>query len=100
VLGERVLGEAGTIAVSFLGGFVSSASATAAAGSLTAHHGISARTAAICTVLASVASALVNLPILYRSAKQRETIRRLIGASSIMTAVGLVVLAAIILLTR
>jgi uncharacterized membrane protein (DUF4010 family) len=99
-LGQRFLGQAGSIMVSFLGGFVSSASSTAAVGSLTAHHQVSPRTAAICTVLASVASALVNLPIIYRTTRQIGTFRRLIVVSAISTAIGLVVLVAVLWLTK
>lgn len=95
-LGQRFFGEAGTVTVSFLGGLVSSASATAAAGSLAAHHEISVRTAASCTVLTSVASALVNLPIIRRAVKQRETFRRLLVVSAATTVTGLLVLAAIL----
>jgi uncharacterized membrane protein (DUF4010 family) len=99
-MGQRWFGEAGTIAVSFLGGFVSSASATAAAGSLTAHRQISPRSAAICTVLASAASALVNLPIVYRTVRQPGTFRRLIVVSAIAIAIGLAVLTAVLLLMK
>jgi uncharacterized membrane protein (DUF4010 family) len=91
-LGQRYFGEAGSIAVSFFGGLVSSASATAAAGSLTAHRQITPHAAAICTIVASIASALVNLPIIHRGVKTTGSFRLLIAASAIATAAGLAVL--------
>jgi uncharacterized membrane protein (DUF4010 family) len=99
-LGQRLLGEAGSIVVSFLGGFVSSASATAAAGSLTVHHQISPPTAAISTVLASIASALVNLPIIYRNTHRTGIFRRMIVASAVTTLIGLAVLAAFLFVAK
>jgi F0F1-type ATP synthase membrane subunit c/vacuolar-type H+-ATPase subunit K len=58
--------------VSFLGGFVSSASA----------------------------SALVKLPIVYRTAHQPGAFRRLLIVSAMTTAIGLVVLAVVLLLIK
>jgi uncharacterized membrane protein (DUF4010 family) len=94
-LGQRYLGEVGSILVSFLGGFVSSASATAAAGSLAAHGQVNPRTAAISAVLACIASAAINLPIVYRTMKDRKLFRRYLVLSSITTFIGLLALAAV-----
>jgi uncharacterized membrane protein (DUF4010 family) len=91
-LAVRWLGEASSIGVSFIGGLVSSASATAAAGSLTAHGQLPPRTAAICTVLASIASAIVNLPLIYRMTRNTGTFRRLIVFSTLTALIGLTVL--------
>jgi uncharacterized membrane protein (DUF4010 family) len=99
-LAQRLLGETGSVVVSFLGGFVSSASATAAAGSLASHHQISPRSAAICAVVASIASALVNLPIIYRMTHKSRVFRKLIILSAITTAIGLLVLVASLRLTK
>ena len=79
---------------------MSSASATAAAGSLAAHHQISVRSAAISAVLSSTASAAVNLPIIYRTARQPEAFRKLVIVSATITAIGLIILATVLLLTR
>jgi uncharacterized membrane protein (DUF4010 family) len=54
-LGPRLLGTAGTVAVSIVGGLASSASAKAAAGTLSEHGSIGTYTAALCTILASIA---------------------------------------------
>ncbi|MGH9667795.1 MAG: MgtC/SapB family protein, partial [Bryobacteraceae bacterium] len=86
---------AGSVAVSFLGGLVSSASATAAAGSLAANRQTSAQTAAICTVLASIASSLVNLPVVYRAGNPAGAVRQLTIVSAATAAIGLAVLAAL-----
>lgn len=88
-LGQRLLGTAGTVVVSILGGFVSSASATAAAATLSAHHTISADSAALCAILASIASTVVNLPIVYRSFRNAQLMRRLVLVSSLISLIGL-----------
>jgi uncharacterized membrane protein (DUF4010 family) len=96
-LAERSFGEFGSVAVSFFGGFVSSASAAAAAGSLAANHHISPQVAAVCTVLASTASALGNLPFIYRVTGGTRAFVRLLTASAITTGAGLCVLALVLL---
>lgn len=90
--GQRFFGEYGTIAVSFLGGFVSSASATAAVGSLAHSQQIATTTAAVAVVLTSVASAIVNVPIIYRASRDRAEMWRLLAVSVAITVAGLVVL--------
>ncbi len=87
-LAQRYFGEFGTILISFLGGLVSSASATAAVGSLASHGRIDPETAAASTVLASIASAAVNLPIVYRTLKGRNLFRQYVILSSITTLLG------------
>jgi uncharacterized membrane protein (DUF4010 family) len=91
-LGQRFLGNYGTIGVGILGGFVSSASTTAAAASLAMHGRITPETAALSTVVTSIASTLVNLPIVYRATKDRRLIRILLLISVVITALGLSVL--------
>lgn len=91
-LGQRLFGESGTVIVSFLGGFVSSASATAAAGSLASHDQISSSGAAEATVLASIASAIINIPILYRGMDRDGAFKRLVVLLAVATTVGLAVL--------
>jgi uncharacterized membrane protein (DUF4010 family) len=99
-LAQRFLGTSGSIVVSFLGGFVSSASAAAAAGSLTSHHEISPRNAAVCVVMASIASALVNLPIIYKVTRGSGAFRRLIVLSAATTLIGLAILIALLLVMK
>jgi len=90
-LGQRLLGTTGTVAVSVLGGLVSSASATAAAATLSAHGAIGADTAALCTIVASIASAMANVPIVYRAFRNGRLMRRLVLVSSVISLIGLAV---------
>ncbi len=91
-LGERYLGKLGFLAISVLGGLVSSASTSAAAANLVGHGQVRAALAADGVVLASVASALVNLPIIHRNAKNPGLSRRLAMLTTVVCAVGLLVL--------
>lgn len=75
VLAQKFAGEAGFYAVSFLGGLVSSASAVAAAASLTASGMITADTAAAGAVIASLTSVMVNLPFILRARNRQLTVR-------------------------
>ena len=65
-ISKRYLGQYGVLIVSLVGGLVSSASTTAAAAVLAAHGEAQAYMAGIATVIASIASALSNLPVIYR----------------------------------
>jgi uncharacterized membrane protein (DUF4010 family) len=90
--GQRYLGKIGFLGISVLGGLVSSASTSAAAANLVGHRQIEHAVAAEGVVLASVASALINLPILYRNVKNRDLLKRLSFATMIVTAVGVAAL--------
>jgi uncharacterized membrane protein (DUF4010 family) len=76
-LAQRALGDTGFYAVSVVGGVVSSASATAAAATLAATGTLEPRVAGGGAILASLMSALVNLPIVARMTKDRVLTRRL-----------------------
>ena len=65
-LGERQFGRLGFFGISILGGLVSSASTSAAAAKMVAHGQIEPSVAGTGVVLTSFASALINLPIIYR----------------------------------
>lgn len=67
-LTQRYLGEVGFYAVSLLGGMMSSASAVAAAATLASKGAITPAVAAVGAVIASLTSALINLPFVLRSA--------------------------------
>ena len=94
-LGQRFLGQFGTVAVSGIGGLVSSASSTAAVSSLSARGEVQPFIAAVSTVVACVASELVNLPILFRRSRNRELGFRLLTISLLIMGVGLVTLYAL-----
>jgi len=91
-LAQRYLGGGGFLVVSALGGLVSSASTVAAAAILAAHGRISAEIAGVGTVLASVASALINLPVVYQQTRQRLLARNLTVASVGLILAGLATL--------
>lgn len=89
-LGQRHLGAAGFYVVSLLGGMVSSASSAATAANLAAQGRIAVDQAAYGTVLASVASALVLVPITRRGARGTGLTRRLVMAIGWMLLAGVV----------
>lgn len=91
-LGERYFGQYGFFVVSFFGGLVSSASTTAAAANMSIHGSLPPNTAAIATVLTSISSALVNLPIVYRQTKQKDIIRTLGIITFLLVLAGIAVL--------
>jgi uncharacterized membrane protein (DUF4010 family) len=92
-LGERYLGKIGFLGISVLGGFVSSASTSAAAANMVGHGQMRPGLAGAGVVLASVASALVNLPIIYRNAKNPVLSRRLTVLTVALSVLGIFVLA-------
>jgi uncharacterized membrane protein (DUF4010 family) len=88
-LGERYLGKIGFLGISILGGLVSSASTSAAAANMVGHGEMRAALAGYGVVLASVASALVNLPIIHRNVKNPSVSRRLTILTVVLSLVGL-----------
>lgn len=76
-IGARFFGSNGLLVTSIFGGLVSSASTTAAATTMAMHGTISPSLAGSATVLASLASAAVNLPIIWRTVKNKSVVRRL-----------------------
>lgn len=91
-LSQRFLGKAGILGISVLGGFVSSASTTAATANLVASGQLHSNVAGMGVVLASVASALINLPVIYRSAKNTPVFFRLALYTASVSALGLITL--------
>jgi uncharacterized membrane protein (DUF4010 family) len=90
-LAQRALGEAGFYAVSVVGGLVSSASAVASAANLASSGTLSPSAAVIGVLLASMTSALVNLPIVARVAGDRTLTLRVavvLGALLVFGAAG------------
>jgi uncharacterized membrane protein (DUF4010 family) len=88
-LGERYLGKIGFLGISVLGGLVSSASTSAAAANMVGHGQMRAALAGYGVVLASVASALVNLPIIHRNAKNPSVSQSLAILTVVRSLVGL-----------
>lgn len=77
ILSQRYLGPAGVLVVSFIGGLFSSASSTAAAAMLASQGKISDTVAGVATVLTSISSAFVNLPLVYQLTKDKNLTGRL-----------------------
>jgi uncharacterized membrane protein (DUF4010 family) len=91
-LGEHYFGKFGFLGVSVLGGLVSSASTSAAAANMVGDGKMQASVAAEGVVLASVASALINLPIIFRNARNPELSRRLAVLTAALSVVGVTTL--------
>jgi uncharacterized membrane protein (DUF4010 family) len=84
----RRFGSYGMLATGVFGGLVSSASTTAAAATLAMHGNISPALAGSTTIVASLSSAAVNLPIVWRAAKNKKVVRRLSVEVSTVVAMG------------
>jgi len=85
----RFFGSYGMLATGIFGGLVSSASTTAAASTMAMHGKISAALAGSATVLTSLASAAVNLPIVWRATNNKAVVRRLTVEMASVVATGI-----------
>jgi uncharacterized membrane protein (DUF4010 family) len=99
-LAQRYLGNCGFLLVSVLGGLVSSASTTATAASLAAAGQISPEIAGIATVLTSISSAAVNIPLVYQQTHRTALTRRLALTTGLISGAGLAALAVAVLAWR
>jgi uncharacterized membrane protein (DUF4010 family) len=99
VVAHRLLGEPGVYATAVLGGLVSSASAVAALAAMAAKGVISAHAGGNGAVLACLASALMNLPLMARSG-HRAFGRRVSLRTGLVLGMGLLGLFAQPLLVR
>jgi uncharacterized membrane protein (DUF4010 family) len=86
----RFFGSYGMLATGIFGGLVSSASTTAAASTMAMHGKISAALAGSTTVLTSLASAAVNLPIVWRATNNKAVVRRLTMEMASVVATGII----------
>jgi uncharacterized membrane protein (DUF4010 family) len=89
-LAQGLFGQFGFYAVSVLGGLVSSASAVAAAAVLSVAGKISPDVAGVGAVLASLASAGINIVLVARLSHSRQLTRRVTLATVLVVAIGLV----------
>ena len=97
---QRWLGQFGFYAVSLAGGLVSSASAVASAGALASQGILTAEVAGTGAVIASVASALVNLPLVARIGRERHLTQRIGLALSLIVILGIVAAIVVAFLLR
>jgi uncharacterized membrane protein (DUF4010 family) len=91
-LAVRWLGNSGVLLVSLIGGMVSSASTTAATANLLTHGTVSALQAGTATVLTSIASTAMNLPIVQRQIKDKSLVHAIVLATALQAVVGISVL--------
>src|SRR6202050_4529827 len=89
----KYFGNYGMLATGVFGGLVSSASTTAAAGTMAMHGKITAALAGSATVLTSLASAAVNLPIVWRTTKDRAAMKGLSIKMATVIGIGIVAVA-------
>jgi len=89
----RSFGSYGMLATGVFGGLVSSASTTAAAATMAMHGRISSALAGSATVLTSLASAAVNLPILWRTTKNKSVVKRVSLQMASVIGVGILAVA-------
>jgi uncharacterized membrane protein (DUF4010 family) len=92
-LSQRYLGSAGVLSVSFLGGLISSASSTAAVAKLAAQGKITASLAGLATVLASISSAFVNLPLVHQLTRDKTLTKNLAATTFVCIFAGLAIMA-------
>jgi uncharacterized membrane protein (DUF4010 family) len=85
----RYFGSEGMLATGVVGGLVSSASTTAAAATMAMHGKITPALAGSATVLTSLASAAVNLPIVWRTTKDKAVMKRLTIKMATVIATGI-----------
>ncbi len=91
-LAERLFGNLGFIAASGISGMASSASATAAAANLSAGAKIAPALAGTAVVIASMASTLTNLPMVFKRLS-RSLQLKVVFSTTLQIATGLAVLA-------
>jgi uncharacterized membrane protein (DUF4010 family) len=92
----RVFGSYGIIATGAFGGLVSSASTTAAAATMAMHGKISPALAGTVTIVSSLASALVTLPIVWKTVANKKLVKKLTVELLLVVGVGV----AIVILDR
>jgi uncharacterized membrane protein (DUF4010 family) len=88
-LAQRFFGTLGFLALSVVGGLVSSASTTATAAALAATGKITPDNAGMAAVLTSMASTIVDLPIVHRQIRDKTVSHRLAAVSVLILLVGL-----------
>jgi uncharacterized membrane protein (DUF4010 family) len=97
----RLFGSYGLLATGLFGGLASSASTTAAAATMAMHGKITASLAGSVTIISSLASAIVNLPIVWKTIQDKQVVKRLTIEimAVIMVGIAVVVLDRIFLIS-
>jgi uncharacterized membrane protein (DUF4010 family) len=89
----RFFGSFGLLATGVFGGLVSSASTTAAAATMAMHGKISPALAGSVAIVSSLASAVINLPIVWRTIQDKAILKKMTIETAIVIAVGLIIVA-------
>ena len=89
----RFFGSFGLLATGVFGGLVSSASTTAAAATMAMHGKISPALAGSVAIVSSLASAVINLPIVWRTVQDKAILKKMTIETAIVIAVGLCIVA-------
>ncbi|MDE1191379.1 MAG: DUF4010 domain-containing protein [Arachidicoccus sp.] len=89
----KIFGAYGILATGFFGGLVSSASTTTAAATMAMHGTISPSVAGSAAVLSSLASAIVNLPIIWRIVQDTKIKKKITIQISIIVLAGIIMVA-------
>jgi uncharacterized membrane protein (DUF4010 family) len=100
VLASRRFGQLGFLAVSAIGGLFSSASSTVAAANLASRGSISVGVAGIGTILASVSSAIVNIPVIAKQAKDSNVTKQVAVLTTLQMFAGMIAIVSQHLLMR
>ena len=88
-LAQRTFGSLGFLVVSVAGGLISSASTTASAAALAAAGKLSPETAGMATVITSISSAVINIPLVYQQTHDRAITQRLTLVTFVLALVGI-----------
>lgn len=75
ILLTRYFGSLGILGTGFFGGLISSASTTVAAATMAAHGQISPAVAGSAAIISSMASALIDLPIVWKTIHDKKIVR-------------------------
>ncbi|HRN58019.1 MAG TPA: DUF4010 domain-containing protein, partial [Agriterribacter sp.] len=72
---SRFSGDSGMLVTGFVGGLVSSASTTAAAATMAMHGQISPNIAGSTAIISSIASTMINFPIVWKNIKDKKLVK-------------------------
>jgi uncharacterized membrane protein (DUF4010 family) len=87
----RGFGSYGMLATGIFGGLVSSASTTVAAATMAQHGKITASVAGSVAILSSLASTVVNLPIVWKTINDKNVVKKLTFEIVVVMIVGIAV---------
>jgi uncharacterized membrane protein (DUF4010 family) len=87
-LAQQYFGNSGFLVLSVIGGLVSSASTTATAAALVASGKISPQMGGVATVITSMASAVIDIPLVYQQIRPKSVVWKLTAMTAVITLLG------------